>query len=160
MEAFADKKLDLRVAVRTGDTTPAVKQKMLKTPPHILITTPESFAIMLRDGGLNLCTQKTGAELGENESYVEFGNYGLTETGTTTFFDAMADFVSETGAVVELFGSRDGKHLSSLFYANGMSAAAMASINDVLTCKWFRLRVSGRYNLKALEISGQRGGNR
>ena len=47
MEAFAGKKLGLRVAVRTGDTSPGEKQKMLKKPPHILITTPESFAIML-----------------------------------------------------------------------------------------------------------------
>ena len=47
MEAFADKKLGLRVAVRTGDTPPSVKQSMLKKPPHIIITTPESFAIML-----------------------------------------------------------------------------------------------------------------
>ncbi len=47
MEALAGKKLGIRVAVRTGDTTPAEKQKMLKAPPHILITTPESLAIVL-----------------------------------------------------------------------------------------------------------------
>ncbi|MEK6917265.1 MAG: helicase-related protein, partial [Nanoarchaeota archaeon] len=33
--------------VRTGDTTASTKAKMLKKPPHILITTPESFAIVL-----------------------------------------------------------------------------------------------------------------
>ncbi|MBU1199472.1 MAG: ATP-dependent helicase [Nanoarchaeota archaeon] len=47
MEAFAGKELGLRVAIRTGDTSPNEKQKMLRKPPHILITTPESFAIML-----------------------------------------------------------------------------------------------------------------
>nr|MCK4930062.1 ATP-dependent helicase [Nanoarchaeota archaeon] len=47
MEEFAGKKLGLRVAVRTGDTAASVKQSMLRNPPHILITTPESFAIML-----------------------------------------------------------------------------------------------------------------
>jgi ATP-dependent Lhr-like helicase len=47
MEAFAGKKLNLRVAVRTGDTSASAKQGMLRNPPHILITTPESFAIML-----------------------------------------------------------------------------------------------------------------
>ncbi|VVB98348.1 ATP-dependent DNA helicase Hel308 [uncultured archaeon] len=38
---------DIRVAVRTGDTLPAEKSRMLKKPPHILITTPESLAIIL-----------------------------------------------------------------------------------------------------------------
>ncbi len=47
MEELAGKKLNIRVAVRTGDTTPAEKSAMLKNPPHILITTPESIAILL-----------------------------------------------------------------------------------------------------------------
>jgi len=47
MEAIAGKKLGVRVAVRTGDTETKERSKMLKTPPHILITTPESLAILL-----------------------------------------------------------------------------------------------------------------
>ncbi|MFA5173904.1 MAG: ATP-dependent helicase [Candidatus Pacearchaeota archaeon] len=37
----------IRVGIRTGDTTTAEKAKMLKHPPHIFITTPESLAISL-----------------------------------------------------------------------------------------------------------------
>ncbi len=37
----------LRVAVRTGDTPAAARAAMLKHPPHILITTPESLCLML-----------------------------------------------------------------------------------------------------------------
>ncbi len=37
----------LRCAVRTGDTTQAEREKMLKHPPHILITTPESLYLLL-----------------------------------------------------------------------------------------------------------------
>ncbi len=40
-------KLGIRVGVRTGDTSASDRAKMLRKPPHILITTPESFAIML-----------------------------------------------------------------------------------------------------------------
>jgi ATP-dependent Lhr-like helicase len=38
---------ELRVLVRTGDTPMAARQQMLRRPPHILITTPESLFILL-----------------------------------------------------------------------------------------------------------------
>ena len=38
---------EIRVAVRTGDTSPSQRQAMAKQPPHILITTPESLYILL-----------------------------------------------------------------------------------------------------------------
>ncbi len=47
MELLAGKKLGIRLGVRTGDTTASEKAKMLKHIPHILITTPESLAIIL-----------------------------------------------------------------------------------------------------------------
>lgn len=41
----------VRVGMRTGDTPAAERQKMLRRPPHILITTPESLYLLL-------CTQR------------------------------------------------------------------------------------------------------
>jgi ATP-dependent Lhr-like helicase len=38
---------EIRVGLRTGDTTSYEKAKMAKNPPHIFITTPESLAIVL-----------------------------------------------------------------------------------------------------------------
>jgi ATP-dependent Lhr-like helicase len=37
----------IRAAVRTGDTLAYERQQMIKTPPHILVTTPESLYILL-----------------------------------------------------------------------------------------------------------------
>jgi ATP-dependent Lhr-like helicase len=37
----------LRVSIRTGDTSQSERRQMLKKPPHILITTPESLYLML-----------------------------------------------------------------------------------------------------------------
>ncbi len=45
----------ISVAVRTGDTTVKERQQMLKHPPHILVTTPESLYLLL--------TSKSGREM-------------------------------------------------------------------------------------------------
>jgi ATP-dependent helicase Lhr and Lhr-like helicase len=39
--------VDVRVLLRTGDTAPADRQAMVKRPPHILVTTPESLYLVL-----------------------------------------------------------------------------------------------------------------
>lgn len=38
---------ELHIGIRTGDTTQKERNRMSKTPPHILITTPESLYLML-----------------------------------------------------------------------------------------------------------------
>src|SRR2546423_13205401 len=42
---------ELRVAVRTGDTPQKERQAMLREPPDILITTPESLFLLLTSRG-------------------------------------------------------------------------------------------------------------
>ena len=42
---------DIRTAVRTGDTLMPARQAMMRKPPHILVTTPESLYILLTSNG-------------------------------------------------------------------------------------------------------------
>ena len=47
---------DISVGIRTGDTTQAERRAMRKTPPDILITTPESLYLMLSSGVREILT--------------------------------------------------------------------------------------------------------
>jgi ATP-dependent helicase Lhr and Lhr-like helicase len=38
---------EIRVALRTGDTAPARRQALVRKPPHLLVTTPESLYLLL-----------------------------------------------------------------------------------------------------------------
>src|ERR1051326_6051209 len=53
--------VDVRAAVRTGDTPAAKRQALPRTPPHILVTTPESLYLLLtsRSGRKLLSTART-----------------------------------------------------------------------------------------------------
>ncbi len=47
--------VEIRAAVRTGDTPSSERQAMVRRPPHILVTTPESLYLLLTsEGGRNL----------------------------------------------------------------------------------------------------------
>src|SRR4030095_7922308 len=52
---------DVRAEVRTGDTTAAQRQALIKKPPHILVTTPESLYLLLtsESGRRMLATTRT-----------------------------------------------------------------------------------------------------
>src|SRR5881398_2105161 len=53
--------IDVRAEVRTGDTTAAQRQALIKKPPHILVTTPESLYLLLtsESGRQMLSTART-----------------------------------------------------------------------------------------------------
>ena len=47
VKASCGQDVDIRAGVRTGDTPAGKRQAMLRKPPHILVTTPESFYLLL-----------------------------------------------------------------------------------------------------------------
>ncbi len=47
LEEIEGREIDVRAEVRTGDTTAAQRQALIKKPPHILVTTPESLYLLL-----------------------------------------------------------------------------------------------------------------
>jgi ATP-dependent Lhr-like helicase len=53
--------VEIRTWVRTGDTPPGERQRMLRRPPHIVVTTPESLYILLgsASGRAMLATTRT-----------------------------------------------------------------------------------------------------
>ena len=60
-EAAGQRIPTIRVGLRTGDTTPSQRAKLLRRPPHILVTTPESLYLLLtaKKGRETLCTTRT-----------------------------------------------------------------------------------------------------
>jgi len=46
-KALGQAKPEVRVGLRTGDSSPYQRQQLRKCPPHILVTTPESLSILL-----------------------------------------------------------------------------------------------------------------
>ena len=51
---------DLRVAVRTGDTPARERQQMLRKPPDVLITTPESLFLLLTSQAREMLRSRAG----------------------------------------------------------------------------------------------------
>jgi ATP-dependent Lhr-like helicase len=47
LRASCDRDIDVRAEVRTGDTPAAKRQAIIRKPPHILVTTPESLYLLL-----------------------------------------------------------------------------------------------------------------
>src|SRR2546426_762381 len=55
------REIDVRAEVRTGDTPASQRQALIRKPPHILVTTPESLYLLLtsKSGRKMLATVKT-----------------------------------------------------------------------------------------------------
>jgi len=107
------KKQEIRIATRTGDTSSSEKASMLKKPPHILITTPESLSIILSskkfrerltnvewliiDEIHSLAENKRGTMLSLAVEFLDrLNNYSITRVGlsaTVAPIDKIAEYL-------------------------------------------------------------------
>ena len=110
----------IRVGIRTGDTSQQERARMLRKPPHILITTPESMAIILcapkfresfRDAKWviideihELCSSKRGVHLSLTLERLEhLSNKGITRIGLSATIHPLDEVAKY------LVGYEDGK---------------------------------------------------
>lgn len=100
---------DIRVAVRSGDTPQSERQRMVRHPPHILITTPESLALIL-----------SAPKFSESFKKVEW-----------VILDEIHDICdSKRGAFLSLTLERLREHCESDFVRIGLSAT-LAPIESI-----------------------------
>ncbi len=150
---------DIRVAVRSGDTSQADRQKMVRHPPHILITTPESLALILAapkfkesfkkvewvilDEIHDICDSKRGAFLSltlerlREHCDTDFTRIGLS--ATLAPIEAIAGYLvgcnpdgSARDAVLIESGSKKELDLKVICPANDMTALSSDIVNSMM----------------------------
>ncbi len=155
-ERHGERPPDIRVAVRTGDTLPSERQKQLRSPPHIFITTPESLSLVLStpvfsrkfekveyvivDEVHEICDSKRGVSLSVSLERLrsicagDFVRIGLS--ATVAPIEDVAEFLagSEGGvprdvSVVEVFAQRS-LDLKVLCPAKDMTALSFEVVNS------------------------------
>ena len=141
----------IRTATRTGDTPPADRARMLRKPPHVLVTTPESLYIMLTaeksralfthvetiivDEIHAMAADKRGSHLAltlarlddlvQRNSGAKPQRIGLS--ATVRPLEAVAHFLSDTAEIVDV-GSRCAMTLAVEIPADELGAVATSEM--------------------------------
>ena len=87
--AAGEKFPELRVGLRTGDTPPAERQRMLRHPPHILVTTPESLYLLL-------CSAKGQVLLGNVKTIIVDEIHAIAEDKRGAHLDLSIEHLQRT----------------------------------------------------------------
>jgi len=82
---------ELRVAGRTGDTPPHVRAAMLKRPPHLLVTTPESLYLLVTAERSRERLRRVGTVIVDEIHAVARDKRGAHLTLTLERLEALAD---------------------------------------------------------------------
>ena len=119
----------IRAAVRTGDTLAGERQAMLRRPPHILVTTPESLYILLTSAGGRkllrpartvivdeihaLVANKRGAHLAlslERLDHLSGGPQRIGLSATARPLEEVARFLAGGRPLPQIVAVRDQRH--------------------------------------------------
>jgi len=159
---------EIRVAVRSGDTTSAERAKMIRKPPHILITTPESLYLLLGSKRMSpnlhsvrtvivdeihaLCDNKRGVHLSISlERLGELVNGPMQRVGCSATLRPIEDIAAF------LVGGDDGRQRRCTIVDAGMrkdlDVKVMAPLPDFLEAGNTALWASA-YELLLKEIAG------
>lgn len=145
----------IRIGVRTGDTSASKRQEMVRKPPHIFITTPESLALSLSSRKFHekftgvqwvivdeiheLCCSKRGVllsltleRLAENRDYTRIGL-----SATQAPIESVAEYLAGIGRngikrridIVDV-GSKRRIDLRVVSPARGIEVAQLSSADD------------------------------
>ncbi|HEU67958.1 MAG TPA: DEAD/DEAH box helicase, partial [Candidatus Acetothermia bacterium] len=82
---------EIRVGVRTGDTPPADRQRLVRRPPHILITTPESLHLILT-------SPRARATLRDVRTVIVDEVHAVVDNKRGTFLSVLLERLEELGA--------------------------------------------------------------
>ena len=142
MEKIAGKPLGIRIGVRTGDTTASEKSKMLKSPPHILITTPESLAIalssskfvehlknvewMIVDEIHSLAESKRGVHLSLSMERLQNFSPGLTRIGLSATVAPLEEVAKY------LVGHERDCHVVDVQFTKQLDLQVMSPVEDLI----------------------------
>ncbi len=149
IEEIAGKKLGIRVSVRTGDTTAVEKSKMLVHVPHVLITTPESLAIVLSstrfrenlkkvdwvilDEIHSLAENKRGVHLSLSLERLQYLSKGMCRIGlsaTIAPLNQIAEFLVGSNRECKIIDARFNKNLD---------LKVISPVDDLVNCGYEEL---------------------
>lgn len=142
IEELIGKPLGIRVGVRTGDTSQYERQKMLKNPPHILITTPESIALMLASPKFKdkltqvdwviideihaMAENKRGVHLSLMLEHLQYHNPGMTRVGLSATVSPLEDVAKY------LAGSERDCKIVDISYLKELDIKVISPVNDLI----------------------------
>src|SRR5207302_270508 len=97
---------EIRTAVRTGDTLQPERRAMLRRPPHILVTTPESLYILLTSDKSRAILRDVEAVIVDEIRAVADDKRGASEEMVVQIYDRLVELVRQHRSTLVFVNTR------------------------------------------------------